>query len=99
MADLHHGSNDPNDQGNQETAERNTRYGLILFVVYLCLYGGFVFLNAFAPGQMESMTISGVNLAIIYGFVLIIAAFILALIYGWLCRRDVSSPQDEEKNS
>ena len=89
MADLLHGSNDPDQSENNETVVRNTRYGLILFFIYLVLYGGFVFLNAFAPEKMESITISGVNLAVIYGFVLIIAAFLLALIYGWLCRTDI----------
>ena len=33
---------------------------------------------------------AGVNLAILYGFGLIIAALVLALIYGWLCK-----PYDE----
>ena len=28
----------------------------------------------------------GVNLAILYGMLLIAAAFVLALVYGWLCR-------------
>ena len=95
MADLLHGSEDPDQSENNETVERNTRYGLILFVIYLLLYGGFVFLNAFAPEKMESLTIAGVNLAVIYGFVLIIAAFIIALIYGWLCRSDVSKKNND----
>ncbi len=96
MADLLHGANDPDQQENQETVDRNTRLGLILFTVYLCLYGGFVFLNAFAAVQMETLSVAGINLAILYGFVLIIAAFILALIYGWLCKSEVSGKENEE---
>ncbi len=96
MADLLHGSNDSDQSENQETVKRNTRYGLILFTVYLCLYGGFVFMNAFAPEKMESFSIAGVNFAIIYGFILIISAFILALIYGWLCRLDVPASKSED---
>ncbi|MFQ5733073.1 MAG: DUF485 domain-containing protein [Planctomycetaceae bacterium] len=65
---------------------RATRIGLVLFAVYLLLYGGFVGLNAFAPETMEATPIEGVNLAILYGFGLIAAAFALALLYGWLCR-------------
>jgi len=65
---------------------RTTKIGLILFAVYLLLYGGFVFLNAFAPTTMEATPIADVNLAILYGFGLIIAAFVLAVLYGWLCR-------------
>ncbi len=69
---------------------RNARIGLVLFVVYLALYGGFVFLSAFSPESMESTPVAGVNLAILYGFGLIIAALILALIYGAVCREDKS---------
>ena len=71
--------------------KRNARIGLVLFIVYLLLYGGFVFLNAFAPDVMEMIPIAGVNLAILYGFGLIIAAIVLALLYGFLCK-----PTDDE---
>ena len=67
---------------------RSTRFGLILFALYLVLYGGFVLLNAFSPETMESTPAAGVNLAIWYGFALILAALILALVYGWVCRAD-----------
>ena len=61
---------------------RYSRLGLTLFTLYLLLYGGFVLLNTFAPQAMEATPLAGVNLAILYGFGLIIAAFVLALIYG-----------------
>jgi len=59
-----------------------SRLGLVLFLLYLVLYGGFVLLNAFSPKTMELTPIAGINLAILYGFGLIIAAIVLALIYG-----------------
>jgi len=74
---------------------RNARTGLTLFFVYLVLYGGFVLINAFSPETMESTPFGGVNLAILYGFALIITAFLLALIYGFLCRK----PQADEPAS
>jgi uncharacterized membrane protein (DUF485 family) len=61
---------------------------MVLFGVYLLLYGGFVLINAFSPSTMELTPIAGVNLAILYGFGLIFAALLLALLYGWLCRED-----------
>jgi uncharacterized membrane protein (DUF485 family) len=64
----------------------NTRLGVFLFAVYLLLYAGFVLLAAFAPATMESTPLAGVNLAIWYGFGLILAALVLALLYGWACR-------------
>ena len=69
----------------------NSRIGLVLFLFYCLLYVGFVLLNAFAPATMERTPIAGVNLAILYGFGLIIAAFVLAVIYGLACR----STEDE----
>ncbi|QDT43375.1 hypothetical protein Pan241w_34750 [Gimesia alba] len=99
MAGFDHGPNEPGEQENLETISRNTRLGLKLFIVYLALYGGFVFLNTFSPAQMELVVFAGLNLAIVYGFTLIIAAFALAMIYGWLCRNDVSSPTSESKEA
>lgn len=63
----------------------NAQLGVQLFLVYLLLYGGFVLINAFAPSMMEMTPIAGINLAILYGFGLIIAALVMALIYGALC--------------
>jgi len=67
---------------------RNARIGMFLFIIYLAMYGGFVFLNAFRADVMEMTPIAGVNLAILYGFALIVAAFVLALLYGFLCRNE-----------
>ncbi len=75
---------------------RNARVCFVLFVVYLLLNGGFIFLNAFAAGVMEMTPIAGVNLAILYGFGLIIAALILALVYGFLCK-DEPAEQEADK--
>ena len=74
---------------------RNARLGLIMFGLYLLLYGGFVLLNAFSPETMEWKPLAGINLAILYGFGLIIAAFIMALVYGFLCRSPKADTTDE----
>jgi len=74
---------------------RNAKIGMKLFAVYLVLYGGFVFLNAFAPTTMDALPFAGVNLAILYGFGLIIAALVLALIYGQLCSSTDDSAKEE----
>jgi uncharacterized membrane protein (DUF485 family) len=73
----------------------NTRLGLILFAVYLVFYLGFVLINAFAADLMETSTLAGLNLAIVYGFGLIVAAIVLALIYGVMCRSEpAENPKD-----
>jgi uncharacterized membrane protein (DUF485 family) len=63
-----------------------TRLGLIFFAVYFSIYVLYVLLNAFYPEAMDSIPFGGVNLAILYGLGLIGAAFVLALLYGWMCR-------------
>ena len=65
---------------------KNARLGLFLFTVYTLFYAGFVLLNAFAADTMEWLPFAGINLAIWYGFGLIIGAFVLAGVYGFLCR-------------
>jgi len=74
--------------------KRNARLGLWLFFLYLAVYAGFVLLAAFSPATMERTPLAGVNLAIWYGFGLIVAALVLALIYGWLCRPSEPSRPD-----
>jgi uncharacterized membrane protein (DUF485 family) len=78
---------------DEQVVRRRARHGLVLFAIYFALYGGFVVLNVFFPKLMETTPVAGVNLAILYGFGLIAAALILALVYAWLCR----SPNGETK--
>ena len=66
--------------------ERNARLGLWLFALYLLFYAGFVGITAFKPQAMDVAVVAGVNLAIVYGFGLIVAAIVLALVYGWFAR-------------
>jgi uncharacterized membrane protein (DUF485 family) len=65
----------------------NTRMGVILFVVYVAFYGGFMALSAFWPEVMSVPALGGVNLAVVYGFALIAAALVLALLYMRVCRK------------
>lgn len=64
----------------------NARMGLLLFVVYVALYGGFMALSAFLPEVMSRPSFGGANLAVMYGFALIVAALALALLYMKLCK-------------
>src|SRR6476661_8237235 len=66
-SDLHH------------SVRHNARIGIFLFLIYLIIYAGFVALSAFAPAIMAKPVIGGVNLAVVYGFVLIGLALVLAI--------------------
>ena len=86
---------------HQPTVDRNARYGLILFALYVALYLGFVLLNAFAPERMQKPVMAGVNLAIVYGMGLIVAALFLALVYMVLCggkKRHEGTEADEKRH-
>ena len=72
----------------------NAKLGIQLFAAYLVLYLGFVLINAFKADLMDVKVVSGLNLAIVYGFGLIVAALILALVYGALCRPEESSSDE-----
>lgn len=76
---------------------RNARIGLRLFAVYLLFYVGFVLLNAFHPETMRATPVEGINLAVLYGFGLIGAAFVLAILYGFLCNRQSASKDEVQR--
>lgn len=62
-----------------------TRLGVLMFFIYAVIYAGFVAINVAAPKAMESIVFGGLNLAVVYGFGLILFALLLALVYERLC--------------
>lgn len=81
----------PAEVESQAEIERGTRLGLRLFAVYFSLYVGFMLLHAFAPATVDVVLPGGLNLATAMGLVLIVGAFVLALLYAWLCRKPTST--------
>ncbi|MEY4565679.1 MAG: hypothetical protein RLY14_649 [Planctomycetota bacterium] len=86
MVDLSGHSAEDRQFEPEHISQRNARYGVILFTVYLILYAIFVLLNTFWPEVMDAVPFAGLNLSILYGFGLIAMALVLALVYSWLCR-------------
>ena len=78
-------------------SQRNATMGLWMFAIYLLLYGGFVLLNALSPETMEWLPFAGINLAVAWGFGLILAAIVLAFLYGFLCRETGTTPRAETR--
>ena len=60
---------------------RASPLGLALFWVYVALYGGFMALVLARPDLLALRPFGGVNLAIAAGMGLIVAAFVLAVVY------------------
>lgn len=73
--------------GKDHALGYKTRLGLILFGIYGLVYAGFIFINAIKPKLMGTIILAGVNLAVVYGFGLIILAIIMGLIYNAMCTK------------
>jgi uncharacterized membrane protein (DUF485 family) len=58
-----------------------------MFLLYALVYASFVIINLVRPGAMEIVLFGGLNLAVAYGFGLIVFALLLALIYNRACGR------------
>lgn len=69
--------------GDDKSIPFKIKLGLWMFSFYLLLYGGFIVINVVNP-KLMSIDIGSLNLAIVYGFSLIIIALIMALIYNFL---------------
>lgn len=80
------------DWGEDRASSFKTRIGIWMFLMYALVYIGFVLINTFSPKLMIS-DIGGLNLAIIYGFGLIVFALMLAFVYNAIC-----SAAEEELN-
>jgi uncharacterized membrane protein (DUF485 family) len=75
------------EREDADVVAHNTRVGVILLFVYVLFYGGFMALSAFRPAAMAAAPLGGPNVAVLYGFGLIVVALILALAYMRMCRR------------
>lgn len=93
---MHHGP--ASDWSKDKAASFKTRVGIWMFVLYATIYVGFILINTFSPHLMGS-DIGGLNLAIVYGFGLIIFALMLAFVYNAICtaaEEEINGPQTDE---
>lgn len=72
------------------------RLGVIMFAVYAVVYVGFVVINLVRPGLMGRLALGGQNLAVVYGFGLILFALLLALAYNAACNRREAAMAEKE---
>ena len=71
--------------GVDHAAKRKTRLGIWMFICYTLVYGVFVAIGVVNYEAMSNIVFAKLNLAITYGFGLIILAIIMGLIYNWRC--------------
>ena len=73
--------------GKDPAAPFKMRLGIWMFLLYAIVYAIFVGINLYDPLLMEAEIVLGLNLATVFGFGLIIAALLQALIYNTICTR------------
>jgi len=66
-------------------AKKKSNLGLVLFFIYLLIYSGFVFIGLYNPELFGEHVLGMQNLAIVYGFGLIILAIVMGFIYNLMC--------------
>lgn len=70
-----------------KSADRKSKLGLKFFFIYLMFYVIFVALCLFYPDFTGTRVAFGLNLAVIYGFSLIILAILMGFFYHLACSR------------
>lgn len=68
-------------------AAKKAKLGIKLFIFYILIYAGFVVIGFVDPELMGLHIIGKQNLAIVYGFGLIVLAIVMGFIYNAMCSR------------
>jgi uncharacterized membrane protein (DUF485 family) len=62
------------------------KLGIWMFALYTPIYFAFV-ISAVVSPQFMARDVGKLNVAIVYGFMIIVLAIVQALIYNWICDR------------
>ena len=68
--------------GKDKASEAKSKLGVKMFFVYLVVYVGFVSITTIDSTILEKPMFAGLNLAVVYGFTLIILAIIMGIVYN-----------------
>ena len=74
-----------------------TRLGLIMMLIFAVVYFVFIVIAVTNP-QLMAKDVGSLNLAIVYGFAIIITAIVMALIYNYLCSRKEKADDDSKQS-
>ncbi len=84
--------------GVDHAVKKKTKLGVILFFIYLIVYAGFVAIGVADYTLMGKVVLGNQNLAVVYGFGLIIFAILLGLFYNWRCTKFENLMNKEDKS-
>jgi uncharacterized membrane protein (DUF485 family) len=85
--------------GKDPASEVKKKIGIRMFIAYGIVYAGFVLINTFIPRVMGIPVLFGLNLAVTYGFGLILLAIISGLIYNSICTKKENEMEALDKES
>lgn len=84
---------------SDEVSRMKSRLGVRFFFVYSLFYAGFILIGVFNYELLSKELISGINLAIIYGFWLIVLAVVMGILYNFYCTRYEDRAYSEYQNN
>ncbi len=84
--------------GVDKASKKKQKLGVVLFLLYTIVYSGFVAIGVFNYELMGVIVLGKLNLAVVYGFGLIIFAIVLGIIYNAICTNweNKMNKEDEE---
>jgi len=68
----------------EKSQSYKTKLGIIMFAIYTPIYLAFILISVISPSFMAK-DVGGLNVAIVYGFGIIVLAIIQAIIYNNIC--------------
>ena len=84
--------------GEDKASKRKQKLGVKMFILYSLVYAAFVAIGVIDYKLMGKIVLGNLNLAVVYGFGLIIFAILLGLIYNWRCTRFENEMNKEEQS-
>ena len=83
--------------GRDPASEFKKKVGIRMFIAYAVVYAGFIIINTAVPRVMGKPALFGLNLAVTYGFGLILLAIIAGIIYNAICTRKENELESAEE--
>jgi uncharacterized membrane protein (DUF485 family) len=83
--------------GVDHASGKKSKLGVWLFIVYTLIYAGFVAIGVTNYELFKTKVLGEQNLAVVYGFGLIILAILMGIVYNWICTKYENEMNKEEK--
>lgn len=84
--------------GKDYSAEKKSKLGVKLFLIYMVIYFGFVVIGTLSPKTLGVHIFGGANLAFVYGMGLIVLAAVMGLFYNYFCTKYENEMNKEVKS-